>query len=149
MGAVLGVFSLASWVSSGSGVSVGRVIWGRPIGTPQSQTPWGFGRELGGRSLGWREYRGCRPITVMPPSPSRDQAARLPGFWGNVGGRVVIVYNFDCPAPARLPAPGFLWSWSLDRGMRVPGRGRSASFPSTFIRWRRLILGGLSDIFIP
>lgn len=67
---------------------------------------------------------------------------------GNVGGQAVIVYNFDCPAPAGFPASGFLGRWNPDRGMRVPGRGRSASSPGAFFKWRRLIWGGLRDIVI-
>lgn len=132
MGAVLGVFSLASWVSSGSGVSVGRVIWGRPIGTPQSQTPWGFGRELGGRSLGWREYRGCRPISVMPPSPSRDQAARLPGLLGERRRPGRHCLQFRLPRPREASGP---WvPLELEPGPRNESSGaRALCFISKYL----------------
>lgn len=64
MGAVLGVFSLASWVSSGSGVSVGLVVWGRAIKLPKPSPEWASApgtQGLEGVGVGpglWRVSRG-------------------------------------------------------------------------------------------
>lgn len=83
MGAVLGVFSLASWVGSGSGVSVRRVVWGRAIGSPNLRRDRALAGSLGGRALGCREYPRRGPKSVMSPPPPPIGIGRLAfRVWG-------------------------------------------------------------------
>lgn len=136
MGAVLGVFSLASWVSFGSGVSARPLVWARGGDSePQTRPERALAAEsrgLEGPALSCREYPGA-PAKIR----DRDQAAHFPGLL-NVGGQAAIVYSFYAPPPRAFrllssPAAGI---GPRNEFLRLK---LSGSFRSTFLRWRHLI----------
>lgn len=107
MGAVLGVFSLASWVSSGSSVSVGLMAWGwgggGATGLPKPWAPNGSGpRRPGGWGAGPGLQRVYKPGEVqgeIRDALRSDAAVLLLRLLRNVRGQVSIVYNLIAPPP--------------------------------------------------
>ncbi|XP_007936651.2 serine incorporator 3 [Orycteropus afer afer] len=122
MGAVLGVFSLASWVSTGVYCphricSHGEGFRGTPSTGPKGPWPW---RPGGAQALDCAaDFWGPRPKSATPPD--LDRAAR--SLLADVGGRAAFVYNSVCPASASLSGSGFPGSWNRTEERELRGGG--------------------------